>query len=98
LPFALIVGVLVLNGITVATNVFEQRTARRIVREWVAPFPDHAVVDVRAVDDDVAVVRAGPITDERPTADQLADLLSVELGREISVDLRIRLETQDGSA
>jgi len=43
------------------------------------------------------VVLAGPALDESPSADALAEDLSVALGRDIAVDLRIRLETQDFS-
>jgi uncharacterized hydrophobic protein (TIGR00271 family) len=95
---ALIVGVLALNGTTVATNLVEQRATQRVVADWLEPFPRHSTVDVGLSGDDVAVVLAGPIRGAAPTADELADQLSSELGRTIDVDLRIRLETQETSS
>ena len=94
---ALIVGALVLNGTTVATNVFEQRTAQRVVNSWMEPFPEHSTVEIGLAGDEVAVVLAGPVNAEDPTADALAEQLSDALGREITVKLRIRLETTDTS-
>lgn len=93
----LIVGALVLNGTSVATNVFEQRAAQRVVEEWLDPFPDHSTLEIGLSGDKVSVVLAGPLESENPTAGDLADDLSDELGREISVDLSIRLELQDTS-
>lgn len=93
----LITGALVLNGTTVATNVFEQRSTQETVAEWIEPFPDHSTIDIRLDGDSVSVVLAGPDAVVSPTADELADRLSQRLGREIVVDLRIRLETQETS-
>ena len=94
---ALVIGALVLNGTSVATNVFEQRSAQRVVAGWIEPFPRHTTVDIGLNGDDVSVVLAGPINVESPSADELARDLSTELGRAIAVDLRIRLETQSSS-
>jgi uncharacterized hydrophobic protein (TIGR00271 family) len=94
---AVVVAALVLNGASVATNVFEQNAAARVVNDWVAPFPGHATVDVNIVGDNVSVVLAGPAIGQSPSADSLADDLSNTLGRDITVDLRIRLETQEVS-
>ena len=94
---AIIIAAVVLNGTSVATNVFEQNTAARVVSDWVEPFPDHTTVGVNIVGDSVSVVLAGPALEQSPTADSLAEDLSAELGRDISVDLRIRLETQEVS-
>jgi len=95
---ALIVGALVLNGTNVASNVFEQRAAQRVVNEWIQPFPNHSTIATDVVGDNVSVVLAGPVVEEHPTADDLAERLSSEFGREITVDLRIRLETQETSS
>ncbi len=92
---ALVIGALVLNGTSVASNVFEQRAVQRVVAAWVEPFPDHTTIDVGVTGDRVSVVLAGPAISDSPTADELAALLSSELGRQITVDLRIRLETQE---
>ncbi len=94
---AAIVGALVLNGANVASNVFEQRATQRVVADWVEPVPDHSTVDPSVSGDTVSVVLAGPANEVAPGADPLADALSAELGRSISVDLRIRLETQERS-
>ena len=95
---ALVIGALILNGTSVATNVFEQRAAQRVVTDWVAPFPQHTTVEIGLAGDNVSVVLAGPINVDSPSADELASELSSELGRAIEVDLRIRLETQQSSA
>ena len=95
---AVIIGALVLNGTSVATNVFEQNAATRAVGEWVEPFPGHTIVDVTVAGDSVSVVLAGPPLEESPGADVLAEDLTERFGREITVDLRIRLETQEVSA
>jgi len=94
---AIITAALLLNGTSVATNVFEQNAASRVVSEWVEPFPDHTTVGVNVVGDNVSVVLAGPALERSPSADSLAADLSAELGRKITVDLRIRLETQEVS-
>jgi len=95
---ALVIGALILNGTTIATNVFEQRAAQRVVTGWVAPFQQHTTVEVGLVGDNVSVVLAGPINADSPSADDLAGELSAELGRAIEVDLRIRLEAQESSS
>ena len=94
---AVITAALLLNGTSVATNVFEQNAASRVVGDWVEPFPDHTTVGVSVVGDNVSVVLAGPALERAPSADALASDLSAELGRTITVDLRIRLETQEVS-
>ena len=94
---AIISVALVLNGTSVATNVFEQNAAARVTRDWVEPFPGHTIVSTEVVGDSVSVVLAGPPLDESPSADALAEELEDELGRVINVDLRIRLETQEVS-
>jgi uncharacterized hydrophobic protein (TIGR00271 family) len=94
---AIITAAVVLNGTSVATNVFEQNTAARVVSDWIEPFPGHTTVGVNIVGDSVSVVLAGPALEQSPTADSLAEDLSAELGRDITVDLRIRLETQEVS-
>ena len=92
---AVVIAALVLNGTSVATNVFEQNAAARVVSDWVAPFPGHTTVNINVVSDNVSVVLAGPVLEQSPSADSLADELSTALGRDITVDLRIRLETQE---
>jgi len=94
---AVITAAVILNGTSVATNVFEQKAASRAVSDWIESFPGHTNVGVSVVGDNVSVVLAGPALDESPSADALAEDLSVALGRDIAVDLRIRLETQDFS-
>lgn len=94
---AIIIGALVLNGTNVASNVFEQRAVQRVVAAWVEPFPDHSTIEVGVTGDNVSVILAGPALGTNPTADDLATQLTDELGRKISVDLRIRLETQEVS-
>jgi len=94
---AIIAAALVLNGTSVATNVFEQNTAARVVSDWVEPLSGHTIVGVNVVGDEVSVVLAGPALEQSPSADSLAEDLSGELGRDITVDLRIRLETQEVS-
>ena len=94
---AIISAALVLNGTSVATNVFEQNAATRVTIDWVEPFADHTIISAEVVGDTVSVVLAGPPLDESPSADVLAEQLEDELGRVISVDLRIRLETQEMS-
>ena len=94
---SLIIGALVLNGTNVASNVFEQRTTQRVVADWIEPFPDHSTIELSVSGDEVAVVLAGPALGESPRADGLAEALSDELGRDITVDLRIRLETREQS-
>jgi len=94
---ALIAGALLLNGTSVATNVFEQNAAARVASDWIKPFPGHTIVGVNVVGDEVSVVLAGPALGLSPTADSLAEDLSEGLGRAIIVDLRIRLETQEVS-
>lgn len=95
---ALVIGALILNGTSVATNVFEQRAAQRVVADWVAPFPQHTTVEIGLAGDSVSVVLAGPINVDSPSADELSSELAAELGRAIDVDLRIRLETQQSSS
>ena len=94
---AVVIAALVLNGTSVATNVFEQNAAARVVSDWVAPFPGHTTVGVNVVGDNVSVVLAGPALEQSPSADSLAEDLSTALGRDITVELRIRLETQEVS-
>ena len=92
---AVIIAAVVLNGTSVATNVFEQKAASRAVTTWLEPFAGHTTVGVSVAGDSVSVVLAGPALDESPSADSLAEDLSAVLGRDIAVDLRIRLEVQD---
>jgi uncharacterized hydrophobic protein (TIGR00271 family) len=94
---AIITAAVVLNGTTVATNVFEQNAASRVVSSWLESFPDHTTVAVSVTGDTVSVVLAGPVLEQSPSADALATDLGAELGREITVDLRIRLESRDVS-
>ena len=94
---AVITAAVVLNGTSVATNVFEQKAASRAVSTWLEPFPGHTNVGVSVSGDSVSVVLAGPALEESPSADSLAEDLSAALGRDIAVDLRIRLEVQDVS-
>jgi uncharacterized hydrophobic protein (TIGR00271 family) len=94
---AIISAALILNGTSVATNVFEQNAAARVTRDWVEPFPDHNIVSTEVEGDNVSVVLAGPAFGKSPSADVLAEELQDELGRMISVDLRIRLESREVS-
>ncbi len=94
----LIIGALVLNGTSAATNVFGQRATQQTVAEWIAPFPEFSTVETGLSGSTVSVVLAGPVAADRPTADDLADQLSSALGREVTVDLRIRLETHETSS
>lgn len=94
----LIVGALLLNGTDAATDLVEQRTVQRVVNEEVSGFPGHSTLETRVDGDRVAVVLSGPVATRSPNADDLAGRLSEELGRDIEVELRIRLETQETSA
>jgi len=94
---ALIIAALALNGTSVATNVFEQNAAARVVSDWIDPFPTHTTIEVNVVGDDVSVVLAGPPVGRSPSADSLAADLSAELGRDITVNLSIQLQTQEVS-
>lgn len=94
---AVITAAVVLNGTSVATDVFDQNTAGRVVNAWIAPFPDYSIVSVDVAGDTVSVVLAGPTGDDRPSADVLATDLSAGLGDPITVDLSVRLEIQETS-
>lgn len=94
---AVIVGALLLNGTTVATNVFEQNAVNNTVDDWLEPFESHSTVAIDLSGDLVAVVLVGPALDDNPSANSLADALSDELNRDITVDLRILLETREVS-
>lgn len=94
----LIVAALVLNGTSVATNVLEQRSAQRAVQRWLEPHPLFTTIGTDISGDTVTVVLAGPDSDRRPSADDLADDLSTTLGREITVDVRTRLELRERSS
>lgn len=92
------IGLLV-NGTSIATDAFEQNTVSRTVNEWIQPFDDHTVIDSTLDADVVEVVLAGPDADDRdlPDADELAEQLSDALDRDVTVDLRIRLEIRQTS-
>jgi len=92
---AVITAAVVLNGTSVATNLFEQKAASRVVGDWLERFDDHTNITVTVEGDEVSVVLAGPALSEPPSAERLAADLSEELGRDIDVDLRIRLETRE---
>ncbi|MEM9748557.1 MAG: TIGR00341 family protein [Actinomycetota bacterium] len=92
------IGLLV-NGTSIATDAFEQNTVSRTVNEWIEPFGDHTVIDSTLDADVVEVVLAGPDADgpDLPDADELAEQLSDALDRDVTVDLRIRLEIRQTS-
>jgi len=94
---AVITAAVALNGTSVATNVFEQNAASRVVADWIESFPGHTVVQVGVAGDQVSVVLAGPALEQPPSADALADELSTALARDIDVDPQVRLEVQDVS-
>lgn len=91
------VGALLLSGIGIAANVFEQNAVNNAVDDWIEPFEGHSTVRVSISNDRVSVVLAGPELDDSPSADALAADLTADLGRDITVDLRILLETRDVS-
>ncbi|MEM9565835.1 MAG: DUF389 domain-containing protein [Actinomycetota bacterium] len=82
-----VIGALALNGAEIARNTFEQSRVETMVAEWMEPAELFATAQVGIDGDMVTVVVVGP-DEGLPAAQPLADDLSMELGRAITVDVR----------
>ena len=89
-----VVGALAINGAEVARNAFEQSRIETVVAEWVEPSERFSVANVSVDGDTVTVVVIGPDRG-RPTTQPLADELSGELDRSITVVVRHVVEERD---
>ncbi len=82
-----VIGALSLNGAEIARNTLEQSRVEATVAEWVEPAELFTTAEVGIDGDAVTVVVIGP-NEGLPAAQPLADDLSSELGRTITVDVR----------
>ncbi|MEL6984679.1 MAG: hypothetical protein AAFO29_19790, partial [Actinomycetota bacterium] len=89
-----VIGALSLNGAEVARNAFEQGRIEAVVNDWVEPAENFSVAQVNADGDTVNVIVVGP-EDGRPASQPLADELSTELDRTVTVVVRHVVEERD---
>ena len=90
----LVVGALAINGAEITRNTFEQGRIEAVVAEWVEPSEAFTVATVATEGDTVTVVVIGP-DEGRPATQPLADDLSSELDRTITVIVRHVVEERD---
>ncbi|MFK7918585.1 MAG: DUF389 domain-containing protein [Ilumatobacter sp.] len=91
---AIVLGLLLLNNLHVATNLFDASTIEDTVDEWIAPHPEHGVVRINTDGDVVTVAIIGP-AGGAPNAADLAALLDNELDRRMTADVRLIVEERD---
>ncbi len=82
-----VVGALTINGAEIARNSLERSRVETTVADWVTPAERFTTAQVGIEGDTVTVVVVGP-DDGLPAVQPLADDLSTELGRVISVEVR----------
>lgn len=90
----LVVGLLLVNGTQIATELFNQATVDGAIDDWIDPYPDHGVARVDVDDDIVSVTIVGPAEDAPPAA-ELAALLGERLDRTTTADVRLIVEERE---
>lgn len=91
---AIVLGLLLVNNVQVATNLFDASSIDDAVDEWISRHPDHGVVRTDVNGDTVTVAIIGP-ADGAPNAADLAQLLDTELDRRMTADVRLIVEERD---
>lgn len=91
---AIVLGLLLVNNVQVATNLFDASSIDDAVDEWIEPHPEHGVVRTEVDGNIVTVAIIGP-ADGAPNAADLAQLLDLELGRRMTADVRLIVEERD---
>jgi len=82
-----VIGALAINGAEITRNSLERSRVETTVAGWVAPAEQFTTAQVGIEGDTVTVVVVGP-DEGLPMVQPLADDLSTELGRVISVEVR----------
>ena len=85
---------LLVNGIEATTDAILVASADAAVEDWLERGPGdpvHSLVETRVEGDEVTVVIVGP-SEGVPEVDRLAEDLQAELGRPVTVDLRVVVE------
>jgi uncharacterized hydrophobic protein (TIGR00271 family) len=88
---AIVLGALLLNGSEVTTDQLEQSRAESTVDDWLEEAPLYSVAEADVEGDRITAVVVGP-SEGIPEVATLADRLSRELGRDITVDIRLIVE------
>ena len=87
----LVLGALLLNGDQIATDALQQSTVDDEIEAWLPDNSRHRVVEARIQGNVVAAVIIGP-AEGLPEVRPLAERLSDELDREITVDISLVVE------
>lgn len=91
---ALVLGLLLVNNVQVATNLFDVSSIDDAVDDWIEPHPEHGVVSTDVNGNVVTVAIIGP-AEGAPRAADLAELLEAELSRNMTADVRLIVEERD---
>lgn len=84
---AVVIGALMLNGAELGRAAFESGTAEEVAEDWIESAATFDIVDLAIEGDVVTVFMVGP-ADGAPSAQDLADALSLEFGQPMTADLR----------
>ncbi len=84
-------GALLLNGAEIAANTLQRSTVESTVEDWISDGSQHRLARAGLDGDTVVAVVVGP-SDGLPDVAALAESLSEELGRAISVDVSLVVE------
>ena len=87
----IVIAGLLVNGVETTTDALLQSRADAAVEAWLDGDPMHALVETRSDGDEITVVIVGP-SEGVPEVDRLAEELRTELGRPVTVDLRVVVE------
>ncbi|MEO1058523.1 MAG: TIGR00341 family protein [Actinomycetota bacterium] len=90
----LVVAALGLNGRELANNALDAGRANTAVQDWIGGSDEFSVLSVNVVGDTVEVIIIGPPVGA-PSATSLQAELSDELGRTVTADLRVRVQTRE---
>ncbi|MEM8620340.1 MAG: TIGR00341 family protein [Actinomycetota bacterium] len=89
-----VVAALGLNGREVASNALEAGRASEAVQRWIDGSDDFSVLSVDVTGNTVQVTIIGPPVGA-PSVEGLQEGLSSALGRTVTTDLRVRVQTRD---
>ncbi len=90
----LVVAALGLNGRELANNALDAGRASNAVQTWIGGNDQFSVLSVTVAGNTVEVIIIGPPVGA-PSAEDLQAQLSEQLGRTVTADLRVRVQTQE---
>ncbi|MEM9513639.1 MAG: TIGR00341 family protein [Actinomycetota bacterium] len=90
----LVVAALGLNGRELANNALDAGRASNAVQTWIGDSDQFSVLSVNVVGNTVEVIIIGPPVGA-PSAESLQAQLSDSLGRTVTADLRVRVQTRE---